>query len=230
MVKSYFNFTDKEKQQLTKLLYESQLPIDITNFSNYIAKAISGREYAKFVFTKNISDIIELVARFGELLGLDREIMSYIDIRDIMEWESHALLEEPKTYFMKLAKKGKENFISGRLLKLGYLIRSPRDIFVVPQHRNAPNFVGKGSIEGKIKVLSASSSCSENLDNCIVCIESADPGFDWIFTRPILGLITKFGGTNSHMAIRCAEYGLPAAIAKLVNFYLQILYVPMHVF
>ncbi|WP_298065820.1 PEP-utilizing enzyme, partial [uncultured Mailhella sp.] len=36
--------------------------------------------------------------------------------------------------------------------------------------------------------------------------------FDWIFTRPFAGLVTKFGGANSHMAIRCAEYGLPAAI------------------
>ena len=46
----------------------------------------------------------------------------------------------------------------------------------------------------------------------IVCIESADPGYDWIFTRGILGLVTKFGGANSHMTIRCAELGLPAAI------------------
>jgi glutamine kinase len=46
----------------------------------------------------------------------------------------------------------------------------------------------------------------------IVCIENADPGYDWIFTRGVIGLVTKFGGANSHMAIRCAEFGLPAAI------------------
>ncbi|MBT7760208.1 MAG: hypothetical protein HN732_22955, partial [Rhodospirillaceae bacterium] len=28
----------------------------------------------------------------------------------------------------------------------------------------------------------------------------------------ISALVTKFGGANSHMAIRCAEFGLPAAI------------------
>ena len=43
-------------------------------------------------------------------------------------------------------------------------------------------------------------------------IENADPGFDFIFNYPIKGLITKFGGSNSHMAIRCAEFDLPAAI------------------
>ena len=37
-------------------------------------------------------------------------------------------------------------------------------------------------------------------------------GFDWIFSRKIAGLITMFGGANSHMAIRCAEFSIPAAI------------------
>ena len=43
-------------------------------------------------------------------------------------------------------------------------------------------------------------------------IESADPGYDFIFTRKISGLITKYGGVNSHMAIRCAELNIPAVI------------------
>ena len=43
-------------------------------------------------------------------------------------------------------------------------------------------------------------------------MENADPGYDFIFNYQIKGLITKFGGANSHMAIRCAEFNLPAAI------------------
>ena len=43
-------------------------------------------------------------------------------------------------------------------------------------------------------------------------IESADPGYDWIFSHGIAGLVTKYGGANSHMAIRSAEFGIPAAI------------------
>ena len=46
----------------------------------------------------------------------------------------------------------------------------------------------------------------------IVLIENADPGFDWLFTKNISGLITKYGGVASHMAIRCAEFNIPAAI------------------
>ena len=50
------------------------------------------------------------------------------------------------------------------------------------------------------------------LKNKIVCIMSADPGYDYIFSKKIKGLITMYGGINSHMAIRCSELGVPAAI------------------
>ena len=43
-------------------------------------------------------------------------------------------------------------------------------------------------------------------------IENADPGFDWIFSLGLKGLITKYGGSNSHMSIRASELNLAAAI------------------
>jgi phosphohistidine swiveling domain-containing protein len=79
-------------------------------------------------------------------------------------------------------------------------------------HRGAANYVTRQSIEGQAVLLNNRSNAATDLFGKIVCIESADPGFDWIFTRHIAGLITKFGGANSHMTIRCAELGIPAAI------------------
>ena len=43
-------------------------------------------------------------------------------------------------------------------------------------------------------------------------IKSADPGYDYLFPKKIGGLVTQFGGANSHMAIRCSELGIPAVI------------------
>lgn len=53
---------------------------------------------------------------------------------------------------------------------------------------------------------------SAPLEGKIVFIKSADPGYDFLFTKNIAGLITQYGGANSHMAIRCAELGIPAVI------------------
>ncbi len=207
-----FTFTHSEQKNISKLMHEAGLVGDASSLEHYARKVIPGREWAKFVFTKNLSNILELIAHWGNRLELDRETLSFLDIRHILEWSSHALLQLPRTYFNHRAKEGRNLFDLSRSLKLGYLIRSSRDIYIVPQHRSTPNFIGNGKVEARVVLLHAYSDCSLEIANCLVCIENADPGFDWIFTRNIAGLITKFGGTNSHMAIRSAEYGLPAAI------------------
>ena len=51
-----------------------------------------------------------------------------------------------------------------------------------------------------------------DLCGAIVLIPSADPGYDWIFSRGIKGFVTAYGGVNSHMAIRAAELRIPAVI------------------
>ena len=51
-----------------------------------------------------------------------------------------------------------------------------------------------------------------SIKNKIILIENADPGYDWVLSQNIKGLITKYGGVNSHMSIRCEELNKPAAI------------------
>ena len=53
---------------------------------------------------------------------------------------------------------------------------------------------------------------SKNLKGFIVAIENADPGYDFILSLNIAGLITAYGGPNSHMSIRASEFSIPAVI------------------
>ena len=46
----------------------------------------------------------------------------------------------------------------------------------------------------------------------IVVVDQADPGWEWLFSQTIRGIVTAQGGANSHLAVRCAELGIPAAI------------------
>ena len=94
-------------------------------------------------------------------------------------------------------------------IKLPALITKSRDVDFFFQTESEPNFVTQLVLESGIIVLKNEKL---NIDGKIVLIENADPGFDWIFSHSIKGLITKYGGAASHMAIRCAEFGLPAAI------------------
>lgn len=207
-----FEPTQEEERDFQHLLTESGLSVTPDHLFRYARRAIAGRELAKFVFSRNLSDVLEIAALWGEETGFGRDEVSFMDIQTILDWTTRALPESPKEYFTKHIALNRALFEKGGNIKLGYLLRSVRDVYVVPQHRAAPNYIGAHKAEGPVVRLFADSSCSVELAEKIVCIENADPGFDWIFTRHIAGLVTKFGGANSHMAIRCAEYGLPAAI------------------
>ena len=55
-----------------------------------------------------------------------------------------------------------------------------------------PNFITEDIVKGKLKKIDKTSKTSVNLNNRIIVIDSADPGFDWIFTNKIRGLMTKY--------------------------------------
>lgn len=207
-----FRLTGAEEHALNILLKEHSLPGDAANLFRYARQAIAGRELAKFVFSRNLSDILEIIALWGQSLGFEREDLAFIPLHSMLETAYTVNLETTESVFREQITKNREAFEKCRHIKLSYLIRSERDVYIVPQHRSAPNFVGKSRVIAPVARLSPTSSCEDDLSGKIVWIENADPGFDWIFTRGIAGLVTKFGGANSHMAIRCAEYGLPAAI------------------
>ena len=68
--------------------------------------------------------------------------------------------------------------------------------------QNQPNFITSEIVSGEVKYVEETEEDAE-LGGKIVLIESADPGYDWIFSHNIKGLITKFGGVNSHVNQVC---------------------------
>ena len=89
-------------------------------------------------------------------------------------------------------------------------IYDSNDVYLFERDKTVINFVTNKKISTKIKTVKNLKKL--NIKNSIVCIESADPGYDFIFSHKIKGLITMYGGANSHMSIRCMELGIPAAI------------------
>jgi len=209
----HFELSSREERGLNQLLGEAGISsIDGARLMEYARRAITGREWGKFVFTRNLSDALESLLRWGASEGLSRDDLSFLQWSEMTTVLRDPLLDHADRYFIGKAEEGRCALRAAQALKLGYLLRSVSDMYVVPLYRSIANFIGSGRIEAPVQVLDGRSTSTVNLFGKIACIENADPGFDWIFTKGIKGLITKFGGTNSHMAIRCAEFGLPAAI------------------
>jgi hypothetical protein len=209
----HFELLPHEAHGLNQLLHEVGISsLDASRLIEYARRAITGREWGKFVFTRNLSDALESLLRWGECEGLSRDDLSFLPWSELTAVLREPLLDYADRCFIGKAEEGRCALRAAQALKLGYLLRGVRDMYVVPLYRSIANYIGSGRVEAPVQVLNGRSTGNVKLFGKIACIENADPGFDWIFSKGIKGLITKFGGTNSHMAIRCAEFGLPAAI------------------
>ena len=109
--------------------------------------------------------------------------------------------------FVKLRK---ADFSEKHLAKLPSFISDEKDFFGYEQEKSEANYITRLNVVADILFIKANQH--NIIKGKIAVIPNADPGFDWIFSHNIVGLITQYGGANSHMAIRCAELGIPAAI------------------
>ena len=211
--KTKFILSEKKKKTLDKLLKKSQINLNSVSLLKYCEEAIIAREYSKFIFTKSLSHILDKIVLFGKRNKISNEDLSFLEINDLLN--KNFKIKKLK----KIIEKNKKNYNENYFLKFPQLITEENNAFISPYQFNKPNFISSKKISGKTKFIDKN-LVRINLNDKIVLIESADPGYDWIFTHAIKGLITKYGGINSHMAIRCAEFNLPAAIGcgeKLFN-------------
>jgi glutamine kinase len=212
-----FTFSDIQIKKISQLLITHGYNIDVEKFLIFLAEAIEGREYAKLVFTKSLSRVLTLLESLGDRFNISKEEIAHLDIQDVLNLYSDLNEDEISTLFMENIKKNKIKFRVTQAIKLPSLITSENDIYHYFLDKGKPNFISRKSIQGLIVCESEMKEVS--LDNKIVLIKSADPGYDYLFSKGIIGLITQFGGANSHMAIRCSELKIPAVIgAGEVNF------------
>lgn len=203
--------TADQMSRIDGLLKQHDYELSAEALISYIVQATQAREYAKFVFTRNLSDTLEIIAHLGERIGLSREELSYIPIDVILGSRMFTKGRSTEDHLRAVAEAEQREHQVTSAVQLPHLVKEVSDFHIVPLLISRPNFITTQSVRGEVQILFGHDTDVE-LDGKIVVTESADPGFDWIFTRSIRGLVTKFGGANSHMAIRCAEFGIPAAI------------------
>ena len=206
------NIKPQQMEAIDRLFDRHGISLNANSLFAYVRKAIQGREYTKFIFTRSVSDGLEMIARWGERIGLSRDDLSFLTFNDIFDAKLNLQVGETKGRLRSKSKRNKERHEITQSLRLPHLIRTSDDVVVVPMLRTVPTFITHKNVQGRCVVLDGRSLSPSMIADSVVVIESADPGFDWVFSHSIKGLITKYGGANSHMAIRCAELNLPAAI------------------
>ena len=169
----------------------------------------------------SLSDAIEAIASAGMDLGFTREDVSNLDISTIKETR-YKNTELIQSKWASIISQNKLDHMLNSYLSLPPVIFSENDLEVVAYYECRPNYVTNKKVIGDIVWLNG--TVERNINGLVVVIESADPGYDWIFSKKPIALITKYGGPASHMAIRCAELGLPAIIGVGEMLYRSLFY------
>ncbi|GAB4181111.1 MAG: PEP-utilizing enzyme [Thalassobaculales bacterium] len=189
-----------------RLLDAHGLAHDVIGLFDFIENGIRGREYAKFVFTRSLSDVLSLLAHLGASHGLTRDDMSYLDIAVLRDLHVGSAIRGDA--LRRAVEQGRAAHDLTRQILLPPVILSPEEAWSFAMPPTAPNFITQDKVVAPVRAAAAEG----DLAGAIVAIASADPGYDWIFARGVAGFVTAYGGINSHMAIRAAELGVPAAI------------------
>lgn len=205
---------ERERPAFLQAMADMGLSSDAETVETFLRQAIEGREYSKFIFTRSFSDAIEALAEAGEALGLDRTALSNLPLSRLLELrDDQSPTPDQLQELRELAAKNARKRALAAAVKLPPVVVSEEDFDSFLVGAEIANFVGQDEVIADCVDLElAQSDKTVSVKGCIAMIPQADPGYDWLFGQGIVGLVTMYGGVNSHMAIRAAEFGMSAAI------------------
>lgn len=208
--------TPLDPEKVEQALSDIGFGVDAKKFVEFLKDSMEEREYFKFEFTKSLSLAIDILINIGEMLNFSKEDMAYLTVDDII-----AVYHKPETEIRRIWEQviaeNRKAYTDASDMILPDVICNKQQLEYIEMVEARPNFITSEIVAGAVVVLEDEESKREDagavdVADKIVVIPKADPGYDWIFAKGIRGFITKYGGVASHMAIRCAEFNIPAAI------------------
>lgn len=210
-----FCLTFDEKNNINFFLKQSNFlsSINAETIFEFIKKSTESREYSKFIFSKTLSEILKVIKNILDNNYISLEAGSNLDFKIFNEIYSELKLKFIKDILVDNINRNENNYKINSKLNLPQLIVDKEEVYEFEYINSKPTFISNKKIQKEVIYIEGN-----NLDDklCIndkiICVCNADPGWEWLFSRKIAGLITCYGGMNSHMAIRCQELMLPAVI------------------
>ncbi|MBQ7324896.1 MAG: gamma-glutamyl-gamma-aminobutyrate hydrolase family protein [Clostridia bacterium] len=199
-----------DEKRLSAALSRAGFDCSPLAFMDFMTCAIEQREYFKFEFTRSLSLVLELIQKLGEMLQITRNDLSWLEVADFSDVPEGCTASGLKVFWEDRLTRRSKDYEKDRELILPEVVLSDESLDMIPVYEARPNFITSKAAEGEVVLLEEERYA--DLTDKIVVVPTADPGYEWIFAKSIKGFITKYGGAASHMAIRCAEFEIPAAI------------------
>ena len=210
--KKKFNLKKKQIIEINNLFKKNKLEINFKQFLSFAKASMEYREYSKLIFTKSIDEIFKNLKILAKNINVDFKNFEHLDIDLILKSFHHVEQKKLKKTILSDISSNQMAYKSLQSIIVPDIVSDSKDFLYHYNLNCIANYITNKITTGEIIILKKNSQNFNNLSGKIILIENADPGFDFLFSYKIKGLITKYGGSNSHMAIRCMELGLPAII------------------
>ncbi len=217
-----FRLNKNKNSKINKILIKHGLKTNSKKFFSEARKSIQLREYSKFIFSKSINEIFVNLINLSNEIKIPREDLEYLSIKNLINYYSNLNSKKLKLMLIDEISKNKKEEKILNLLNMPDFLTDIRDLYIQKDNVKVANYVTENLISGNVLEIKNVKDYSK-LDNKIVLLKNADPGYDFIFSRKLKGLITCYGGANSHMSIRCLELDIPAIIGVGTKTYNEIL-------
>ena len=206
-----FKFRKEQIDFINKLFKKNNLEITSKEFMDFAKKSIENREYSKLIFTKSIDEIFDNLKKFAKETNMNIDRFQHLDIDVILKSFNNLEQDRLRDIITRNININEKSYKFSRSILTPDVISNSNDFYCFKNLNSKENYITQKTQMGDIIELKKLTNL-KLLKDKIILIENADPGFDFLFSHKISGLITKYGGSNSHMAIRCMELGLPAII------------------
>jgi len=165
-----FVLTLKQFREIEESLQKHQLDLSVLGLFDFIKQAIEGREYAKFVFTRSLSQVLQEIANVSVDYGLDADQAAQLDIKCF--YQLYTSSAEPETLLRQSMRNGLQQAELTRRLILPPLISQKSQIWSLKLEQGEPNYITLQSAIGRVTHIH---DAHADLADSILLIESADP-------------------------------------------------------
>ncbi len=178
------------------------------------------RELWKDAMGRSLSRLFGQIQALSTRRKLTPENLSYLSLPTVLRLDaSHEIATE------RLVSEAMRIYAAEHEILMPRILCSVSDLTSFCEGGDRPTFRGRGLVRGEIvhvkhshKTVDAASA----IRGKVVAIDSADPGFDWVFAFEPSAMVTCFGGPHSHMAIRSAQARVPCLLGCGISMFSQI--------